>query len=315
MDEFFTYVHKSDNDDLLRQLIKKVYTDLQGSSLNTTTYVDEKGRLVLNEPPLTVSAAVTTKSKRSRLLTVMGIAALIIVIAGLTWMINEIGNSKENTKKATLSSLTKKTTNRSESKFLLLEDSTQVWLNAASSLEFPDQFDGSKREVYLSGEAFFDVKHADKIPFIIHTGNISTTVMGTAFNIKAYPGQKNITVSVSRGKVKVSRTDGWIATLTKGQQVKVNKEGSEVTEKNIAPEGIAAWQQGNLVYEDETFEDIIADMERMYNANIRIVNNSLPGQKISTSFKREIGVEQALQVLCKLTDTELKQADGSYLIQ
>jgi ferric-dicitrate binding protein FerR (iron transport regulator) len=57
-------------------------------------------------------------------------------------------------------------------------------------LEFPDEFKGKTREVYLSGEAYFDVKHADKVPFIIHTGNVSTTVLGTAFNIKAYPVKK-----------------------------------------------------------------------------------------------------------------------------
>jgi ferric-dicitrate binding protein FerR (iron transport regulator) len=93
-----------------------------------------------------------------------------------------------------------------------------VWLNAASSLEFPDKFSGSKREVYLTGEAFFDVKHSDKSPFLIHTKNITTTVVGTAFNIKAYVNQKVIIVSVSRGKVKVSRDDQLIATLTKGSR-------------------------------------------------------------------------------------------------
>lgn len=316
LDEFFTYVHQSDTDDLLRQMIKKVYADLQGDSFNTTTYVDERGRLILNEPPSTVSQPVIEKPKRSRLLATLSIAAVTIVaIIGIIWIAKDNSTASGNDKKATLSSLTKKTTNRSESKFLLLEDSTQVWLNAASSLEFPDQFDGNKREVYLTGEAFFDVQHADKIPFIIHTGDISTTVMGTSFNIKAYPGQKNITISVSRGKVKVRRGDGWVATLTKGQQVKVQKEGKEATEKNIAPEGIAAWQQGNIMYDDETLEDIVADIQRIYNTNIRIVNSSVQYLKISTSFKREIGAEQALQVLCKLTDTELKQDGGVYLIQ
>lgn len=315
LEEFFTYIHQSESDDWLRQLIKKVYTDIKGGTFNTTPYVDETGRLILDEPEIPAEEREIVKPKRSRLLATISVAASVIVITGLIWIVKKSGNSAENGKKATIASLTKKSTNRSESKFVLLEDSTQVWLNAASSLEFPDQFDGKKREVYLSGEAFFDVKHADKVPFIIHTGGISTTVLGTSFNIKAYPGQKNITISVSRGKVKVTRKDGWEATLIQGQQVKVEEAGKEATEKNIATEGIAAWQQGNIAYDDEAIGDIIADMERIYNADIRIANDSIAAMKISTSFKREIGIEQALQVLCKLTDTYLKQMDGSYIMQ
>jgi len=312
LEEFFTYVHKAEHDDLLRQLIKKVYNDLKTGGSNTT-YVNENGRLVLTEPIWPDRHEDEVKIKKPRPHVKYVVAALTVIVAGTLWIIQ--GTNKVKDKTTQVSSLTKKATNRSESKFLLLEDSTQVWLNAASSLEFPDQFDGKKREVFLSGEAYFDVKHTDKIPFIIHTGTISTTVLGTAFNIKAYPGQKNITVSVSRGKVKITRKDGWEATLTKGQQLKLKEDGQEAVEKNIPAEMIAGWQQGNLAYDDEILDDIIADMQRIYNINIRISNQSVAQLKISTSFKREIGIEQALQVLCKLTDTELTQKDGIYLIQ
>jgi ferric-dicitrate binding protein FerR (iron transport regulator) len=211
--------------------------------------------------------------------------------------------------------LTKKTTEASEYKYLLLPDSTQVWLNASSTLEFPEHFKTGKREVTLSGEAYFDVRHAEEAPFIIHTGKISTTVLGTSFNIKAYPDRHHIIVSVSTGKVKVSYDNIPLATLVKGQQVKVNSRQNTVEEKRIAPSEVAAWQRGNMSYEDESLEDIIADLERLYNVKIRIDNDSIRTLKVSTSFRREIGIEQALQVLCKLTDTMLQQSDGWYVIQ
>jgi ferric-dicitrate binding protein FerR (iron transport regulator) len=242
----------------------------------------------------------------------LGIAASTIVIAGFLWYTVNVGTGGKTN---TLASITKKATNRAESKFLLLDDSTQVWLNSASSLEYPDQFNASKREVNLSGEAYFDVKHAEKIPFIIHTGNVSTTVLGTAFNIKAYPGQKTITISVSRGKVKVTRPDGWETTLIKGQQLKLEDAGKKGIEKNVAAEEIAAWQKGSLVYDDETMEDVVADLQRVYNVDIRILREPIKKLSIGTTFKREIGVAQALQVLCKLTDTEFKLTDGVYIIQ
>jgi ferric-dicitrate binding protein FerR (iron transport regulator) len=167
----------------------------------------------------------------------------------------------------------------------------------------------------LSGEAYFDVKHAENDPFVIRTGKISTTVLGTAFNIKAYPDRKNIIVSVSTGKVKVSYDNVPVVTLIKGQQVNVNSVYNTAVEKKIAPAAVAAWQQGNMSYEDEAFEDIIADLERLYNVRIRIDNASIRTLKVSTAFRREIGIEQALQVLCKLTDTMLRQTEGWYVIQ
>jgi transmembrane sensor len=283
LDEFFGCIHQAERDEVLSQLIRQVYSDLKINEPNTT-YVNEKGRLILNEPEWVGQYESKVKIKKSKFrLAAVRVAAVLVITAGIWWMNRHEGGEKIPS--TPFVSLTKKNTNRSESKFILLEDSSRIWLNASSSLEFPDQFDAAKREVFLSGEAYFDIKHADKIPFIIHTGDVSTTVLGTAFNIKAYPGQKNITISVSRGKVKITRKDGWETTLTKGQQLKLNEEQEEATEKNIPAEKIAAWQQGNIVFEDETMEDIISDMERIYNVTIYISHQTLDGVKISTSFR------------------------------
>ncbi len=311
LEEFFGYIHRSGHEVELRQLIRTVYEELKENP-SLSTYVDEKGRLVLTEPSWITSTPAISTGKKQGVVSRLLFAASIILVAGLLWFFND---RKQSPNSFPVSSLTRKATDRSESKFLILADSTKVWLNAASSLDFPDQFGASKREVYLTGEAFFDVKHADKIPFIIHTGDVSTTVLGTAFNIKAYPGQKSITVSVSRGKVRVARNDGWQTTLTMGQQVKVEEERKAITERTVALTEVAAWQQGDIIFDDELLADIIADMQRIYNATIEVNDASLKGLRISTSFRKEIGLEQALQVLCRLTESELKQANGIYIIQ
>ena len=200
---------------------------------------------------------------------------------------------------------------------MLLPDSTQVWLNAASSLEFPDRFKGNKREVFLTGEAFFDVKHADNSPFLIHTKNVTTTVVGTAFNIRAYPDQKVITVSVSRGKVKVSRNDQLIATLTKGQQVKVNntKDKDTVIEKEVAVEKINSWQQGDLIYDDMAFEDIVKDLQNVFNVEIKIEDPATRQLNITTSFNRDIGAQKAVSILCRFTNRQLVNKNGTLIIK
>lgn len=310
LEEFFAYLREAEHDEDIRLCIKRLYQELGGQG-HAGTYVNEEGRLVLENPEwMPEEAAPAPRTNWPARLTV---AAFVVMMAGTIWFIREKAGS--NPPPAQLASHTRKFTDRSELKYLLLEDSTRVWLNAASSLEFPDRFQQNRREVFLSGEAFFEVKHAEKIPFIIHTGQVSTTVLGTAFNIKAYPGEKNITVSVSRGTVKVSRSDGYTATLTGGRQIKLEAQRKDVVEKKIAMGDVAAWQRGFIVYDDEPMADILADMERIYNVQVQVEDPAHRGVRISTSFKKEIGIEQALQVLCRLTDTRLKSVNGNYIIQ
>lgn len=311
LEEFFSYVRASGDNEVLRNLIKKVYEDTEQTP-SIQTYVNEQGTLIL--PHRTKSPGVTLAHKRSgRRRLVAGLVVIALAMAGMgAWLIRP---AKHAAPMPAAVALTKSMTERSEYKYLLLPDSTQVWLNASSTLEFPQHFKTDKREVTLSGEAYFDVRHAEKTPFIIHTGKISTTVLGTSFNIKAYPDRPHIIVSVSTGKVKVSYDNIPLATLVKGQQVKVNSRLNTVEEKKIAPAEVAAWQKGNMSYDDEALEDIVADLERLYNVKIRIDNDAIRALKVSTSFRREIGIEQALQVLCKLTDTMLRQSDGWYIIQ
>lgn len=309
-DEFFALLRDASRDETLRGLISKAYSELGQSSI---TYVDESGNLVLPEPewfsrPIAEENETPGRKTYSRLWMAAGIAA---VICGIIWFIP--GPDRGPSTAGRHMQVT--ATERSEFRYQLLPDSTQVWLNAASKMEFPPAFEKGKREVFLSGEAYFDVKHAEQIPFIIHTGKISTTVLGTAFNIKAYDDLSNVTVAVRRGKVKVQFMEKEVAILTQGQQVKVNSDGKGVTDRRSGIGQVAAWQEGNLMYDDEPILDVIADLERMYNVRIEVAGTTLRNMRITTSFSRQTGVEQALQVLCNLMECKLVQRNGKYLIQ
>jgi transmembrane sensor len=310
-EEFLVYVSDASHNETVRGLIKKIYEDT-GALASSYTYVDESGNLVLTQPEWIGQTETVRGNSRKKIFSLLAIAACVVIVAGYLWTGQNAVTKKEAVAK---SEFTRKSTERSEYKYVLLPDSTQVWLNAESHLDFPPQFDKEKRMVILSGEAYFDVKHADKIPFIIQTGKVTTTVLGTAFNIKAYPGRKDVIVSVSRGKVKVDFNEQEVATVTKGQRVKVSHTDIRLVEKKAALSEPASWQQGNLAYDDETIEDIIADLERVYDVHISIANQPVSQMRISTTFEREKGVDQALQVLCQLTETVLKQADGKYTIQ
>lgn len=244
----------------------------------------------------------------------MTVSVVVILLSFAAWWLPR-AKFHSNRGIVSVRSLTKKFTERAEYKFLLLPDSTQVWLNTNSSLEFPDEFSEKKREVFLTGEAYFDVRHAEEIPFIIHTGKISTTVLGTAFNIKAYPYQHEVRVSVSKGKVRVSRDDQVVAILQKGQQIKVSNADTMARQKNIDTATIAFWQKGTLVYDDEPIGDIVQDLEQVYNVSINVCDDSLLNTRITTSFNRNIGVDQALKIIGKLTDQKVVIRDGKYSME
>lgn len=197
---------------------------------------------------------------------------------------------------------------------VVLPDGSHVWLNAASAIRFPASFTGKERSVELQGEAWFDVQHADKVPFVIHSGNMVTSVMGTAFDIKAYPGEQSMTVAVQRGRVKVQSGNRLLATLEKGRQVKVMANTSAV-QSNIDTALIAGWKKGNLYYKDERLADIIADLQRVFNASIQINKASLKEEITTVSFNKNTGLAKALAIICRITDARLAVNNGIYIIE
>ncbi len=204
-----------------------------------------------------------------------------------------------------------------------LPDGSSVWINAGSKLTYGNSFKGSSREVYLNGEAYFDVVKDPKHPFIVHTSGIDIKVLGTAFNVKAYEKEPLIETTLIHGLVEVIKKDepdaprvmlkpheklvyNKTAALRKPAQLISEKEKKETPpsitiiplRKNI-PDSIIAetsWIYNKLTFEDERFEDLAIKMERWYNVSIVFENESLKNYKISGSFVNE-STEEALQEL------------------
>ncbi|MET0242733.1 MAG: FecR domain-containing protein [Flavitalea sp.] len=282
-DELFDYI-KQDNNELTEEMVEKFYA-------KQSHPVPGHRRFVI--PAIA--------------------ASVLVMVCALTWYIAGRTTQLNNAIAADLSKI--KSTRKKQSGYIILPDSTQVWLNADSKLEYPETFDASVRTVTLKGEAFFDVKHADKVPFVIKTGKVSTVVLGTAFNIKAYPEQEKITVSVKRGKVKVNYSERQVALLEMGQQVSIAADLKDIRKKIVKADETAAWQDGQMIFDDETIGDIIVYLAKTYDVNIIVDNPALRSVKITTAFKKEIGITKVLEILTKLTDSEMNYNDGTYVIK
>ncbi|GAA3767738.1 FecR family protein [Flavobacterium ginsengiterrae] len=197
-----------------------------------------------------------------------------------------------------------------------LSDGTQIWLNAGSNLKYPNEFKGDIREVYLTGEAFFDVAKDKKHPFIIHTNKMDTKVLGTSFNVQAYPDQTTQEVSVLTGRVNVKSTvteENVYVTL--GQKVVFKSKSNKLQAfKDIPVNTISLWRKNIMVFEETPLPEVIATINRNYNVAIEIKNKNLNTLKINGYFK-ELSADQVVALVCNIVNAEYKLEAGVYKIQ
>lgn len=181
---------------------------------------------------------------------------------------------------------------------ITLPDESVVVLAANSRLDYPAGFTGNTREVSLTGEAYFDIRHNDKQPFIIHTGKVKTTVVGTAFTIRAFANEPGITVSVTRGKVKVEDDKQVLAMLTPDQQVVYNTEEAIARQQSASAKETLGWLKQDMVFESASFESIAGQISKRYGIGISFSNNSIASCPITVSFDGTETWEQVLTILC-----------------
>jgi ferric-dicitrate binding protein FerR (iron transport regulator) len=188
--------------------------------------------------------------------------------------------------------------------FLVLPDGSRVILSYGSKLSYASSFDGlAKREVYLTGEAFFDIKHDNSKPFIVHTGKVKTTVLGTAFDVRAVPGDKTVTVTVTRGKVKVSDNNRLLGIIVPNQQITFNEQKSISTQSSIDAKSYTLWTaQDDLYFEDVTFSEAAKVLEGRFKIKILFTDQLIQSKHFTSTFARSASLDQALKSICEFND-------------
>lgn len=205
------------------------------------------------------------------------------------------------------------TTMIGERKLVSLADGTKVWLGPASRLNYPDRFKGKTRDIQLTGEAFLEVAKDHEHPFKVHTGQITTTVLGTSFDLKAYADEKEISVILLTGKVSFS--DGKQQTIIVPNQRAIFRKTDHTILKQAYPDArnMLARRDGNLQYNNVPVSEIIADLRRNYNMNIVVEGNT--GN--CDFFGRLNNGEDAgtfIRKLCMVIGANLTIKDNTYII-
>ena len=177
-----------------------------------------------------------------------------------------------------------------------LSDQTKVWINAESKFTYPSTFSKQNRNVFLEGEAFFKVAHNKKKPFTVHTDRINVKVLGTVFNLNAYPKVKTA-VTLNEGKVEISANHFESKLILAPNQQAVCLDHELHVRKNVNSSLARLWVDGELAYLDEPLNVIAKGLERQFSVAIVIENESLANKLFTCRFKPGITLHHALNLL------------------
>ena len=172
---------------------------------------------------------------------------------------------------------------------LKLSDGSEVILNSASEIKFPNKFSGKERIVYLDGEAYFKVVHNESFPFQVKISNGIIRDIGTEFNVKAWKQDRVADVTVKEGKIAVlseNQKQNQIVYLSRGQSSKLTETGVTQPE-SVNIERKLGWLKGNLYFENSTLSDVFKMIDRSYDFNCTIKDSSLLSLHLTANFKGE----------------------------
>ena len=269
-----------------------------------------------HEIPLAVSVVEPPKKNRKKIIFLLSAAVSVVALIIGYGIFNNT-----SVPPASIPKINSEVSTRYGSKTdLVLPDGTRVWLNAGSKLNYDKNYGNTIREVGLTGEAYFDVvKNAEK-PFIIHTSKIDIKVLGTAFNVKSYPGEKTIETSLIRGSIEitfkdrpsekvilkpneklvVANDDVPIAATKKQSFKQTNEPIVAISHLSYARRDSTiietAWVQNKLIFQDESFRDLAARMQRWYGIDIQFDKSANDTLHFTGIFENET-IQQALDAL------------------
>lgn len=239
-------------------------------------------------------------------------AAVLILITISIWISYKLHLSKDVQHQLYVSHHA--SVDSTENRYVQLPDSSVVILRYGSELEIVSDFEGETREVTLIGEGYFDIKRNEKKPFIVHTKDIKTVVLGTAFTIKAYRDEKDVEVTVQQGKVRVEPKNLKPVELLASEQVLVSNDNIPKKNQDIAVEATLHWTSDDLHFEGIAFSILAQRLERRYGVKIEFANKTLGNCRMNGSFDGTENLAEILRILCATNNATYKVNGDTFQI-
>lgn len=192
-----------------------------------------------------------------------------------------------------------------ENNLIALPDGSSVLVSAGSRLHYPTSFSGKTREVYLVGRALFNVAQQVAKPFVVHSGQLSTTVLGTTFEVDAVT--PDVRVTVLEGRVQVASEKRMLGVLSANEQIVYNATSQNHRQVQLpasAPQ--PAWLQNDLLFDDVSLQQAARLIAERFNTSISIPDETLQQQRFTTTFTRDENLEQVLKSICDFNHAAYK---------
>ena len=174
---------------------------------------------------------------------------------------------------------------------LYLPDSTLIYLNAGSSIKYCTDQTQDKREVYLSGEAWFDVRKDAEHPFVVHTPYYKVKVLGTEFNVRAYKDDQEITTTLEKGRIEILSGENFKLhkpiDIRPGEQISYNKKDRKINVKRVNSSLYSSWKDNKLIFVNKNFKELIDILERKYGVEIQVVDTTIYRYHFDGTIKDE----------------------------
>ncbi len=306
-DELIKMVRSGTYDELLKNQIDELFDQDEVFSDMPAFRSKEILKEILNKQNGTTKV-IPIRSKR--VIRWVAAASIVLITMAAYWMLQE---SDPQPKIAEYEEVQQPGIYKGK-QFVRLPDGSSVVLNENSELSYTTEFGVHKREVRLIGEGFFNIRHDAKRPFKVLTGKITTTVLGTVFNVRAYPEQKEVLVTVSSGKVQVGDEKQIYGTLTPNQEITVNTTTYDFVRSDQPVAKAVAWKQTYLIFDDITLEEAANIITKRYKVEVLIKDRDLKKSSFTATFLDGEGLEQVLTVITGTLNASYKMKDGTVSI-
>jgi transmembrane sensor len=220
------------------------------------------------------------------------IAAMLIIVAGTVFWLTRQG--KNDSEEIRISN------GPGKIQRVDLPDGSTVWLNAGATLRYQTAFK-KQRQIFLEGEAFFDVKPDPSHPFTVHAAGIQARVLGTSFNISADPSASHTVVSLLSGRLEVSGASGLLSQLTPSQQLTFDRATRKASVLSVDTSLMVAWKKGMLRFSGEFLGDIAGKLENWYGISIRFEDSTARACRYYMSFSQDLPLDRLLPLLAEIT--------------
>lgn len=181
---------------------------------------------------------------------------------------------------------------------LTLSDGTNIWLNARSTFRYPAHFSaGKNREVFIDGEAYFDVSRDEQHPFVVNAGTYQVNVLGTCFNVLAYSDKGVFETALMKGRVEVKSATDADLHITLQPEQKLSVEQGQPVVSPIIDYDAYRWKEGLICFKNESFDHIVSELEKTFGITIVVKNEKVLRYVYTGKFRQSDGINHALRVL------------------